>query len=108
MREPFKLTWRHQLEIYCAGWNSGFFRTRAEIREAVRRKIYEIEVREGRKEGIRIAERRSEERFRELLKSDGVIIPPDVAERIFGDESGKDKRGISLSRFARWFRKTTK
>ncbi len=82
MTEPFKLTWRHHLEIYCDGWNSGFFRTKTEIRESVRRKIYEIQVREGR--------RRELERIREALKAKGISIPADVAEEIFNHKNGQD------------------
>ena len=34
MKEPFELTWRHKLEIYCDGFMSdNLFATRAEIRE---------------------------------------------------------------------------
>ena len=82
MKEPFKLTWRHHLEIYCDGWNSGFFQTRSEIRESVRRKIREIEAREE--------ERRVLERLRSMMEAGRISIPPDVAEEIFNHKNGKD------------------
>ncbi len=53
------------------------FRTKTEIREAARKKVRE----EGAKE--------EGDRIRELLKSDGVVLPPDVAEKIFNHKNGK-------------------
>ena len=118
-----KLSWAFAPTFaFALDWSRAMFKrasdirrdARLEAREKARQKGIEEGrkegIEEGRKEGVRIAERRSDERFRELLNSDGVVVPPEVAERVFGDEVGKGQRGVSLSRlrFARWFRKTTK
>ena len=78
MSRPFKLSWRHKLEILCdSATNGKMFRTNTEIRESVRRKIYEIEYREGQRE-VR-------QRIRSELEAHGIVLPPEVVEEIFGD-----------------------
>lgn len=86
MKEPFELTWRHKLEIYCDGFMSdNLFATRAEIRESVSRKIREIKVREGYESEVRECRQSERDRILEALEAEGITVPSDVADRVFGD-----------------------
>ena len=80
MKRRSSLSWRHQLEILCDGATNGqMFRSNAEIRESVRRKIREIEIRE--------AKREVKERILPKLEAHGIVLPPEIVEEIFGDTS---------------------
>ena len=82
MNRPFKLSWRHKLEILFDGFFDGkVCQTNAEIRESVRRKIYEIEYREG----FKIGQRQARNRILRNLEAHGIVLPPEVVEEIFGD-----------------------
>ena len=82
MKRPFKLSWRHKLEILFDGFTDcKMFETNAEIRESVRRKIYEIELREARRETI--------DRILPKLEARGIVLPPEIVEEIFGDTSNQ-------------------
>ncbi len=73
-----KLSWAFVPTLaFVFDWSRDMFRTKTEIREAARQKVRE----EGAKE--------EGDRIRELLKSDGVVLPPDVAEEIFNHKNGK-------------------
>lgn len=54
------------------------FRTDTEIREAARRKVLERGKRE------------EKERIRSELEAEGVVIPPEIAERVFNHKNGQD------------------
>ena len=57
------------------------FERSSEIRAAARREVRE----RGRQEGREEARKETEDRIRSILKADGIVIPPDTAEKAFGD-----------------------
>ena len=78
MNRPFKLTWRHKLEILFDGFFDGrVCETRAEIHEATRRKIREIQIRETR--------RHETERILKNLEAHGIVLSPEQVEKIRRD-----------------------
>ena len=82
MKRRSSLSWRHQLEILFDGFTDcNFFETKAEIRESARRKIYEIEFREG----FKIGQRQAEERTLPKLQAHRIVLPPEVVKEIFSD-----------------------
>ena len=83
-KEPFKLTWRHRLEIYMD--YQGPFARRSDITKSVQRKIREIKIREGYEVEDEESPRSERERIVAELEAGGISIPPDVANRVFGDK----------------------
>ena len=78
MNHPFRLSWRHKLEILFDGFlDRQLFATNAEIREATRRKIREIQIRETR--------RHETERILDRLEDYGIVLPPALVEEIRRD-----------------------
>ena len=62
------------------------FERRFDIRRKVRQEVRE----RFRNEGIAIGEKKAEEKLRDLLKSEGITLPPEVDERVFNHKNGKD------------------
>ena len=85
-----KLSWAFVPTFaFVLDWSRAMFKRASDIRRDARREVRERGRKEGIEEGIRIAERRSEDRFRDLLKSDGVVIPPEVVERFLNHKDGE-------------------
>ena len=62
------------------------FKTNTEIREAARAKVRE----EGRQEGIEEGRKREKDEILSSLEAEGVILSPEVAERVFNRKNGKE------------------
>ena len=74
-----KVSWAFVPAVaFIADRSRKMFETRSEIREAARRKVLERGKRE------------EKERIRSELESEGVVIPPEVAERVFNHKNGQD------------------
>ena len=74
-----KLSWAFVPAVaFIADRSRKMFETRSEIREAARRKVLERGKRE------------EKERIRSELEAEGVVIPPEVAERVFNHKNGKE------------------
>ena len=74
-----KLNWALVPAVaYIIDWSRDMFRTRTEIREAARKKVRD----QGRRE--------EQERIRSSLEAEGVVIPPEIAERVFNHKNGKE------------------
>ena len=74
-----KLSWAFVPTVASiAEWSRKMFEKRSEIRAQARREFREKE------------RRRIENRIRSELESEGVVIPPEVAERVFNHKNGQD------------------
>lgn len=74
-----KVSWAFVPAVaFIADRSRKMFETRSEIREAARRKVLERGKRE------------EKERIRSELEAEGVVIPPEIAERVFNHKNGQD------------------